>query len=272
MGRTCARSVCFAILGASVALLSTACQQVEVVMYDRSDEPDLAQRYVTRDGTDRYTLKLGPGAVRVSAPSTNKATPEGSATRTVIWPPSTPAVADQMSCASWTDSRGSWVQQGIALRVRQDGNRFRTIVVAKNIVYGASWQLNVYTWDTARSPYFKTHGSVSLRTPFESGDKPRPLPWKVCARVEGRLVRVKGWRSEESEPSWSDRSHTGSVTLPAEWVYAGKAGWYAGHIPPGGTIGMGALRTSTWKAQADPPPAGQPDRQPEARPHALVGP
>lgn len=65
------------------------------------------------------------------------------------------------------------------------------------------------------------------------------------------MVRVKGWRGDESEPTWQDPSHTGSVTLPSSWVYAGKAGWYAGHIPPGGTIGMGGLRTSTWEVRAD---------------------
>ncbi|WP_421118198.1 hypothetical protein ACE2AJ_12315 [Aquihabitans daechungensis] len=251
MRRTSWRGAGLAIVVTAMALIASACQRTEVVLYDRTKTPNLAQRYVTRDGSDRYTLKLGPGAVRVDAPGTNVSTEYGSTTRSVIWPPSTRAVTDQQSCASWTDSRGANVQQGIALRVRIDGSRFRTIVVAKNIVYGANWQMNVYTWDSARSPYFKTHGAVSLRKPFELNDRPRPLPWKVCARVEGRVVRVKGWRSNQSEPGWTNPDHTGSVTLPPEWVYAGKAGWYAGHIPPGGTIGMGALRTSTWESQPD---------------------
>lgn len=241
------------VVVAAMALVATACQRTEVVLYDRSKTPNLAQHYVTRDGSDRSTLKLGPGAVRISAPSTNRATPEGSTTRTVVWPPSTRAVTDQQSCASWTDARGRGVQQGIALRVRIDGSRFRSIVVAKNVVYGANWQLNVYTWDSGRSPYFRTHGAVSLRAPFAQGDMPRPLPWRVCARVEGRVVRIKGWRSDEPEPGWSNPDHTGSVTLPQAWVFAGKAGWYAGHIPPGGTIGMGALRTSTWTVSSDAP-------------------
>ena len=233
-------------VAAVVALVATACQRTEVVLYDKDKTPNLAQHYITRDGSDVYTLKLGPGAVRVSAPSTNRSTPEGSTTRTVVWPPGTKAVVDQQSCANWTGSSGSWVQQGLSLRVRIDGSRFRSIVVAKNIVYGASWQLNVYTWDSARSPYFLAHGAVPLRAPFAQGDVPRPLPWKVCARVEGRTVTVKGWRPDEPEPGWSNPTHTGKVTLPAEWVFAGKAGWYAGHIPPGGTVGMSGLRTSTW--------------------------
>ncbi len=246
MRRTVRRGARLGILVASIALVATACQRTEVVLYDASKTPNLAMHYISRDGGDRYTLKVGTGAARTDAPRTNRATPQGSSTRAVIWPPSTKAVTDQQSCATWKDAHGAWVQQGIALRVRIDGSRFRTIVVAKNIVYGANWQMNVYTWDSGRSPYFKTHGAVSLRAPFESGNRPRPLPWKVCARAEGRVVRVKGWRADESEPGWNSPDHSGSVTLPAEWVFAGKAGWYAGHIPPGGTMGIGGLRTSTW--------------------------
>ena len=235
----------------AVALVAAACNKVEVVLYSAASKPNLAQRYVTRDGSDVYTLGTGSGTLRVSAPTSNKATADGSQTRTVIWPPSTTMTRDQESCATWTDTQGAWAQQGLALRVRADGSRFRAIVVAKNIWYGAEWQMNVYTWDTDRSPYFKTHGAVSLRTPFEQDDVPRPLPWRVCARVERDIVTVKGWRLEESEPTWDDPQHTGTVTLPAEWRFEGKAGWYAGHIQPGGTIGTSDLHTATWEIRRD---------------------
>jgi len=246
MGTRTARGARIFIVASAVALVATACQRTEVVLYDASKTPNLAFHYITRDGSDRYDLKVGTGALRVNAPRTNKATPEGSATRIAIWPPATKLSTDQQSCATWKDDRGPWVQEGIALRIRLDGNRFRAIVVAKNTVYGANWQMNVYTWDSGRSPYFQGHGAVSLRTPFASGNTPRPLPWKVCARVEGRTLTVKGWRPDEAEPGWSNPQHTGRVTLPSAWVFAGKAGWYAGHVDPGGTIGMGGLRTSTW--------------------------
>jgi hypothetical protein len=252
MRRRSASGARLTIVVASVALVATACQRTEVALYDWTKAPNLAQHYISRDGSDRYTMAVGSGAVRVDAPRSNVATPEGSSTRIAIWPPGTPAVVDQQSCATWTDSTGKWVQQGIALRVRIDGSRFRSIVVAKNIVYGASWQFNVYTWDSGRSPYFVVHGAVSLRAPFARGEVPRPLPWRVCARAEGRVVTVKGWRPDEAEPGWSNPTHTGRVTLPATWVYAGKAGWYAGHVQPGGTVGMGALRTSTWAVTKGP--------------------
>lgn len=249
MRGTSPRAVRVGTMVVLLALVATACQRVEATLYDASHRPEVALRYVTRDGSDRYVATAGPGTLKVSAPSSNQATPNGSATRAVIWPPSTKAVQDQQSCATWTSTSGSWVQQGLALRVRIDGSRFRTIVVAKNTYYGAEWQMNVYTWDTARSPYFVVHGAVDLRAPFELGDVPRPLPWKVCAKVEGRVVRIKGWRADESEPGWTNPSHTGAVTLPSSWVFSGKAGWYAGHIMPGGQLSMADLRTSGWVLQ-----------------------
>lgn len=251
MERARSRALRVGVMVALVALLATSCRRVEVVLYDAGHRPDLAVHHITRDGSDRYVATAKPGTLTVTAPRTNQATPEGSATRAVVWPPGAKATRDQQSCATWTSTSGAWVQQGLALRVRIDGSRFRTIVVAKNVYYGAEWQLNVYTWDTARSPYFQVHGAVSLRAPFERGDQPRPLPWKVCAKAEGRVVRIKGWRADESEPGWGNPSHTGSVTLPSSWSYAGKAGWYAGHIKPGGHLAMTGLRTSTWVLEPD---------------------
>ncbi len=221
---------------------------MESVLYDERDRPDLALRYVSRDGNDTYALKLRPGSVRVSAPATNRGTSEGSDTRAVLWPPATPATRNHQTCATWSDADGNWDQQGLALRVRLDDDRLRTIVVAKNIYYGAAWQLNVYTWDSARDPYFVVHGSVWLGGAFGEGGAPRPLPWMVCARVDGRTVRVKGWAGEEAEPAWNDPVHSGSVLVPMTWVYPGKAGWYAGHIEPGDSLAMDNLETLTRSA------------------------
>lgn len=217
---------------------------VERRQYRPSSDTGLLQHHLTQDGSDRYQLRAEQGAVRVTAPPTNLSTPEGSATRSVIWPPATAISTDQQTCATWGEAPGPWAQQGLALRIRRDGTRFRTIVVAKNTVFGAEWQFNVYTWDSARSPYLAVHGSVGLRAPFEALGVPRPLPWHVCAKVQGRIVRVKGWREAEPEPGWHDPSHAGAVTLPPEWVYPGKAGWYAGHVDPGRTLAMDDLETS----------------------------
>ncbi len=233
-----------------VALLATACQQVEVTTYDGTRSTNLAQHYLTRDRGDGYTLSSSPGAARITAPSTNT----GTETRSVFWPPSTPMAVDQQSCATWTDQVGDQVQQGVALRVRNDDGRWRAVTVLKNIYWGQVWQFNVHTWDSTRSPTQQVHGNVKLESVFREGDtyQGKPLPWKVCARARGDLVTLKAWRGDEAEPAWGDATHGGSVRLPAGWAYAGKAGWYAGHVPARGTAGFADLRTSNWETRPDP--------------------
>jgi len=240
-GRASATAIVIAVL--ALSLTASATRRAEAVLYDGSNRPDLTLRYVTRDASDRYTVETGPAALRVSAPATNRATPVGSDTRALIWPPGTRATRNHQSCATWTDATAERAQQGIALRVRIDGDRLRTIVVAKNIILGATWQMNVYTWDSARTPYLQIHGAVTLEAPFAQGQRPRALPWRVCARVDGRRVQVKGWNTAETEPTWTGAWHAGSVLVPRKFVYPGKAGWYAGHIEPGTSLAMSHLKT-----------------------------
>jgi hypothetical protein len=115
--------------------------------------------------------------------------------------------------------------------------RWRAITVTKNVVWGANWQFNVLTWDS-REPSWRVHGSVSLAPVFWPGQQLAALPWRVCARIEGDLVRVKGWRIGQPEPAWNDPTHTGAVRVPLAWVYPGKAGWYLGHLAPGHSATM----------------------------------
>lgn len=222
---------------------SVAWTGVERTTFDDDDGDRFALRYLTRDADDTYELRQRPGAVRVSAPADNVGHPEGSDTRAVLWPPGVPATVDQGVCASWTDA-GPWAQQGLALRIRTDGDRLRTLLVAKNTIYGAEWQLNVYSWDTARPDPLEVHGAVTLERTLAFFDRPVPLPWTVCARTDRTLVRVKAWASAEPEPSWSDPDHTGVVRVGEPWVYAGRPGWYAGHVEPGDSVGMHGLSTT----------------------------
>lgn len=222
----------------------------ERTLYDRTRHRGLSVRFLTRDRTDRYIVRRGPGEVRIEGAASN--TEQN--TRIIVVPRRSPAALDVGSCARWTDALGQYAQQGVVLRARRDGGRARTIVVTKNVFFGASWQFNVTTWDTERDPYLVTHGAVQLPVPFLASDQPyarlAPLPWTVCARTEGDLVRVKGWRSTDPEPSWDDPDHTGTVRLPTEWVIRGKAGWFAGHLPAGGALSLDQLRT--WRPEAPP--------------------
>ena len=123
-------------------------------------------------------------------------------------------------------------------------NKGLNLFAMQNVLYGAVWQFNVLTWDNQASPTMSPRGAVNLEPIFRPGGTVADLPWKVCAKVSGRTVTLKAWRGDEAEPAWGDASHGGSVTLPAGWDYAGKAGWYLGHIPPGGYGAMTGLRTA----------------------------
>ncbi len=226
-------------LGA-VTLLATACEPAGTSLYDAGHVSPIAQHALTRDGSDQMVLTTGTATLRVDAPAANV----GTNTRILLWPPATPMAADELSCATWSAASVPNVQQGLALRVRRDGDRWRAVTVMKNVLYGAVWQFNVLTWDNQASPTMSPRGAVNLEPIFRPGGTVADLPWKVCAKVSGRTVTLKAWRGDEAEPAWGDVSHGGSVTLPAGWDYAGKAGWYLGHIPPGGYGAMTGLRTA----------------------------
>lgn len=243
------------------ALAASSCQRVPTAVFTESTRSPLQQHYLTQNRGDSYDLKAGPAAVRFTAPNDNW----GVNTRAIVWPAETPAAENAQSCATWTDAEGARAQQGIALRIEQTPGRFRAITVTKNVWFGVAWQFNVNTWDSDRRPLMQVHGAIQLTLPFDVNGVPAPLPWRVCARVVGDQVTVKGWTGDETQPTWQDRTHSGSVRLPEGWTYEGHAGWYAGHLPPGGTIGMSRLRTTTWSISSDRPRRSE-ELDPASRP------
>lgn len=228
---------------AAIALVLTAllgaCEWVPTPTFDDTRPPAFSLRYLTRDGTDGYASSATSETVVLTAPSSN----QGTNTRLVFYPPAQPMTVDQQSCATWTDQSHALAQQGLALRVRNDlpEGRWRAVTVVKNVVWMANWRFNVLTWDTRDPDGFTTNGSVDLARVFWPDRTLAPFPWRVCARATGTTITVKGWRVGGPEPAWDDPVHTGTVNLPADWVYAGKAGWYAGHLAPGHRTTMTAL-------------------------------
>ena len=213
----------------------TACEWVPVRTFDRSSDHTLSMYALTRDANDGHTTAATKGTFSARALATNT----GTNTRQLIYPGSQPVSTNHQSCATWQAQDGFNTQQGLALRVRHDVDqgRWRAITVTKNVVWGANWQLNVTTWDSHR-PGWQKHGSIDLAAVFWPNQVLAPFPWRVCARVEADIVRVKGWRIGQAEPAWADPVHSGAVRVPAEWVYAGKAGWYLGHLAPGHSATM----------------------------------
>lgn len=224
-----------AALVVSFALLTAACEWVPVRTFDQTSSHAFSFRYLSRDGSDGFASLATPGSIRISAPASNV----GTNTRTLVYPGNQPVTTDHQACATWRSQDGINTQQGLALRVRHDTpeGRWRSITVTKNVVWGANWQFNVLTWDT-RQIGWQMHGSVNLAPVFWPNQQLAPLPWRICARVEGDIVKVKGWIAGQAEPAWNDPVHTGSVRIPIEWVYPGKAGWYVGHLAPGHSTTM----------------------------------
>lgn len=205
---------------------------------------------ITSDGADSYAVVTHHGTVTVRAPKTNR----GSNLRLALVPDGTATAYTQSSCITWQGPLAVAVQPGVALRTRMAANRVRAITVTDNIVYGRRAAFNVHTIDTLRSPAMQLVGQVVL--PNAVGDdpyRPAPLPWRVCARVTGRIVEVKVWSlaNRSTEPAWGEAGYSGAVAVPQTWVFSGRPGAYIGHLRPGESSTYSALDVTP----AAPPPA-----------------
>jgi hypothetical protein len=195
--------------------------------------PGYASGTLTRDGADTYQLDAANGTLTTRAAATNS----GSNSRGVFWPVAQVPIAKQQTCATFAARSGRVVQLGLALRIKQTkAGAVRAITVTSNVYlsnpvtgYG-TWRFNVHTWNTKRNPPFQQVGSFDLKDVFSSQDTALPYPWRLCARVQGRLLMFEAWRPGEPTPAWTSTTNGGSMKLPLGTGYAGQAGWYIGHL------------------------------------------
>lgn len=223
------------------AMLLAACARTWTATFDgngRGANRSMVQTMLTPDGGDRYVIERRGAEVHAAAPNTR------GNYRTAFWPEGSPSVTDGQSCATWVaQSETGHVQQGAALRISTDAAGVtRAITVTKNVMYGATWTFNVHVWDTSRERPGTQVGAVDMGAVVGG----RPLPWHLCARTTGATLEMKVWTGTDPEPRWGDGSHGAVVTLPEGWVYPGRAGWYVGHLPPGGFADFSNLRT--WRS------------------------
>ncbi len=193
--------------------------------------PRLRTAVLTPDIADGYRIRERSGVVTVTAPIPNV----GTNLRMLFWSSDAPAGTDGTSCSTWASASSDLVQQGAALRITDVAGRVRAVTVTKNVALDAFWVFNVHIWDSASGALHPV-GSVDLAQTFAvPGDpeRPRPLPWRLCARTEGSNVRLKVWLRSEPEPAWDDPAHGGVVPLPADAPTSGVSGWYVGHVHPG---------------------------------------
>ncbi len=211
----------------------------------RTSAGDAIRRMLLLSSSDGGTITLSTSGTASTLAASSK---DGDA-RAVWFDPAVPAGVDHSACVTWT-SLGENTQGGLALRVRNDDGRTRAITVTNNVFLQARWIFNLHLWDTGDR---EADGEIRLRVfrQFElreaglvrfppapaPGELPAPpevvdLPWRMCARVAGHVLTFKVWPTSIDEPRWDDPRHTGAALLPDEWVYAGRPGWYAGHIGP----------------------------------------
>ena len=185
---------------------------------------------LTPQGFDRYRYDAAQNRVVVSAPQSNR----GANLRSVWWSNDDPPVVDAQSCVTWSSFDGPLVQAGIALRVRQEGDRTVALTVTNNVWAGAraGWNVHAWSgdWETSR-----LLGQALLTEAFgESVFQEPPLPWRICARTVGATLEFKAWSlREHADVAWGDPRYGTAILLPDDVVRAGRAGWYVGHLGGG---------------------------------------
>ena len=201
----------------------------------------LATAVITPVGHDTYSVAPeGKQGAVLTAPATNV----DSNLRKVFWDSNAPDLVDSYSCATWAWASDTSVQQGVALRITANAAATRAILITKNVFLGGVWVFNIQVWDTGGGGLTILR-NVDLRATFDAGNVADPLPWHLCGRASGAVAEFKAWPDSVAEPSWGDERYGGSAELPAEWLSPGKAGWYIGHVPPGGAATYTELRAGS---------------------------
>lgn len=180
---------------------------------------------------DSYTVAVN-GAMSTM---TGNAPVIASNDRMVFWPTTESPVADQESCSTWSSqtpaqSSGVFTQEGLALRFATNDGVTRGLTVTKGVWASANYVFNVHLWNTTWSTPFDLLQAFNLSSYLVTGGHTSPLPWDVCARVVGTTLQFEVWFAGQAPPAWGNTAQGGTVTLPAGWDYAGRAGWYVGHL------------------------------------------
>lgn len=191
---------------------------------------NLSGRVLTPDGNDVYTIEKFEKIINMSAPVTNTNTN----LREIFWP--IDESYNAQVCATWDNQSADTVQQGVALQIVDSPKRTRAITVTKNIWAHYFLVFNVHMWDTDWAQPFVGIGQYNMSAVLDSPTGIKPLPWRICARMDGTILMFKVWLpGTEREPSWTDAIHTNSMLIPKDFAVPGRVGWYVGHIPPGGS-------------------------------------
>jgi hypothetical protein len=216
-------------LASAIAIATTV---VTLIYNGNTGTNTMVSRVLTPDANDTYSITKSAGVVTMTAPTGNMSTN----LRKAFWPSGLVNLVNSRVCATWITRSAPSVQEGIAHHITVLPDRVRAITVTKNIVFDVFWVFNVHTWDTTRNPAFEQLSQFDMSSViFRPDGSYQPLPWRVCTQMRSATLTFKVWfPAVMKEPSWTDPAYTRTATLPADWLTAGKSGWYVGHIPPGG--------------------------------------
>lgn len=207
-----------------------------------SDPRSYQQGTITADGDDRYLVTRRGTGFDVMAPTSN----DGGNLREALVDAGTERSVDQQACVTWEGPGGATVQPGLVLRSEVTPERTRAIMVTNNVFLLSRTSFNVHVADSSADPALRLIAQVPLPDSVgPSIHETQPLPWRLCARVRGRELELKVWplARVEEEPSWGDPTFVGGATLPADWVRAGRPGFYIGHLPPGESTSFSEAET-----------------------------
>ena len=178
---------------------------------------------LTTERGDNFTVTPSGERTTVKATKGNL----GGNTRLVWVPPKGDVAVDQQVCATWVAWSGL-AQPGLALRVRGDGPRVRAVTVTGNIVWGARFGFNVHQWDTSYRVLDRAARDVRRRRRSVGHLRPAnglvSLPWRICARVKGRMLDFKVWAASNARAQWGDTRYGRRFELATSSVYPGRAG------------------------------------------------
>jgi hypothetical protein len=195
---------------------------------DNHQDDSVVASVATGDGPQTYDFEpmADSNTVTVHSP------PGTGRNLRMVWTSSdTPVSRDHQACDTWGITDGPITQQGVALRIVEEAESVsRAICVMKNIWMGGNWIFNAIGFDHGS---FVVLGSVDLSETFDPHGLVPQLPWRMCARVQGRTLVWKVWPTTRSEPAWGDAMFGTTITLPTEWVYPGRPGFYVGHLEMG---------------------------------------
>jgi hypothetical protein len=167
--------------------------------------------------------------------------------REVFHRPDAPVTRNQTTCATWAAQTSDMAQEGLAVRIRENGHRTRAVTLTKNTIFHVHWTFNLLTWDTARDgdPWRWVEQYDMSSAVARSVHHLYRLPWRVCLRVTGDQVAFKVWPlGRVSRPGWNDPTYSRHAELPRAFDHPGRAGWYVGHVPSGGHLVYRGLSTS----------------------------